>query len=114
MKQLGGIIRLWDPAISEAETIFYHFEILLSEDDLLVLDRITPWDRNAFRTWLGNIMWVIPGKQEGTCLSIHSNELVIVRFDFGIQVLSPFMRENCFWYVYFGQLESFSMYTSQA
>lgn len=79
MKQLGGIIRLWDPAISEAETIFYHFEILLSEDDLLVLDRITPWDRNAFRTWLGNIMWVIPGKQEGTCLSINSNELVIVR-----------------------------------
>ena len=52
--------------VSQAETIFFHPGIFLTEGDRLVLDRIPPWDRSAFSPWLANTMWVIPGQHEGT------------------------------------------------
>jgi hypothetical protein len=48
VQQLYGIIRMCDPGISQAKTIFVHPEIFLAAGDRLVLDMILPWDSSAF------------------------------------------------------------------
>jgi hypothetical protein len=40
-------MKLWDPGISQEETIFFYPGSFLVVGDRLVLDRIPPWDRNS-------------------------------------------------------------------
>jgi hypothetical protein len=42
-----GIMKLWDPGISQAQTIFFYPRSFLSGGDWLVLDRLPPADRNS-------------------------------------------------------------------
>jgi hypothetical protein len=42
-----GITKLWDPGISQAQTIFFYPRSFLSGGDWLVLDRLPPADRNS-------------------------------------------------------------------
>jgi hypothetical protein len=47
VQQLCGFMKLWDPGISQAETIFFYPGSFLAGGDRLVHDRMPPWDRNS-------------------------------------------------------------------